>query len=243
MKTTHIGMWSGPRNISTALMRSFENREDTTALDEPFYTYYLDKTGIKHPGRELIMKSQNSNWSEVSELCIGKIPEGKKIWYQKHMAQHLLDNNDLSWILNLKNCLLIRDPKAVINSFKKEFPVERSTQLGYPQQLKIYNYVKERTGFPPIIIDAKDILRNPEKMLKKLCSLLKMPFSINMLSWPKGKRETDGVWAPYWYEKVEKSTKFNKYKEPIIELEKDLYDLYDECMVYYQELFEFRLKL
>ena len=242
MSEKRIAMWSGPRNISTALMRSFENRSDTTVLDEPFYAYYLFKTGLNHPGRDLVLDSQSSNLTDVINQCIGEIPEGNRIWYQKHMAQHNLENSDLSWILNLKNCLLIRNPKDVILSFKKKFLIDTVKQLGYPQQVQIYDYIKKKTGEGPVIIDAKDILKHPEKILQKLCSSLDIPFSFKMLSWPKGGRSTDGVWSPFWYMNVEKTTKFKKYKKSQEILEPSLLNLYDESMFFYKRLFDLRIK-
>ena len=170
-------MWSGPRNISTALMRSFENRDDTAVLDEPFYAYYLKRTGFHHPGRNSVLKSQSSSWTNVASFCLNEIPSNKALWYQKHMAHHFFDNNNMDWIVGSNNCLLIRDPKAVIESYKKNFSINSSLQLGYPQQLKIYNIVVEQTGEPPIIIDSKDLLLHPKIILKKLCKSLGLPSS------------------------------------------------------------------
>jgi len=235
-------MWSGPRNISTALMRSFENRDDTAVLDEPFYAYYLKKTGFHHPGRELVLKSQSSSWTEVVSYCLSEIPSKKTIWYQKHMAHHSFKNNNMDWIVGFNNCLLIRHPKAVIKSFKKKFSINSSLQLGYFQQLKIYDIIVKHTGEPPIIIDSMDLLKNPKIIIKKLCKSLGILFSPKMLTWPKGRRESDGVWAKYWYENVENSTEFKKYEKKNLTLNMDEKIIYNECLPFYNKLFQLRIK-
>jgi len=243
MNQKRIAMWSGPRNISTALMRSFENRKDSAVLDEPFYAYYLKKNKAEHPGRDLVLESQSTRWDEVVKLCLSKIPEKKSIWYQKHMAQHFFNDENISWIKNLENCLLIRNPKEVIFSYKNKFSIKTILQLGYPQQLELYNYILKNTGKPPIVIDAKDLLNKPQEMLEKLCFLLKIPFLSSMLSWPKGTRTSDGVWGKYWYKNVEKSTGFNKYQSLDIQLDKKHLLFYHECLPIYEKLFHLRMKL
>jgi hypothetical protein len=243
MTPKRIAMWSGPRNISTALMRSFENRKDSVVLDEPFYAYYLKQNKANHPGRDLVLESQISSWDEVVKLCLSKIPEKKSIWYQKHMAQHFFNDENISWITNLENCLLIRDPKEVISSYKNKFSIKTIQQLGYPQQLELYDYILKNTGKPPIVIDAKDLLNKPREMLEKLCLLLKIPFYSSMLSWPRGTRTSDGVWGKYWYKNVEKSTGFNKYQSLNIQLDKKHTEFYKECLPIYKKLHSLRIKL
>jgi len=238
----HIAMWSGPRNLSTAMMRSFENRKDTAVLDEPFYAHYLDKTGLEHPGRDEVLKSQSTNWDDVTRLCTGLVPQNKRIWYQKHMAQHNLKGYDIRWIKNVKNCLLIRDPKYVIASYDKEFPLKDERMLGYEQQIEIIQFLEKEHGMTPPIIDSNDILKEPENMLRKLCRVLGINFSKRMLKWPKGKRESDGIWAPYWYNRVEKSTSFIPYKKKQIKLRDDLLPIYNRCMVFYSKMYKKRLK-
>lgn len=243
MNQKRIAMWSGPRNISTALMRSFENRKDSVVLDEPFYAYYLKRNKANHPGKDLVLGSQSARWDDVAKLCLSKIPEKKSIWYQKHMAQHFFNDKNINWITNLENCLLIRNPKEVISSYKNKFSIETILQLGYPQQLELYDYILKNTGKPPIVIDAKDLLTKPQKMLEKLCFLLKIPFYSSMLSWPKGSRTSDGVWSKYWYKNVEKSTGFNKYQSLDIQLDKKHLVFYQECLPLYKKLFNLRMKL
>ncbi len=241
MNAVKIAMWSGPRNISTALMRSFENREDTFVSDEPFYAHYLQKTGVKHPLREEVIKAGNSNWNEVAEYITGTIPNGKPVWYQKHMAQHNLPGVDLSWTRKLVNCFLIRHPREVIISYSKKYEITSIYQLGFPQQSELYSKIEQDSGKPPVVIEAKDVLMNPKNMLQKLCEKLELPFSDNMLSWPRGKRESDGVWGQHWYGNVEKSTGFQIYQKKDENFPNKYLDIFEECMQYYQQLFERRI--
>ena len=159
------------------------------------------------------------------------------------MAQHFFNDENISWITNLENCLLIRNPKEVIFSYKNKFSIKTILQLGYPQQLELYNYILKNTGKPPIVIDAKDLLNKPKEMLEKLCFLFKIPFYSSMLSWPKGTRTSDGVWGKYWYKNVEKSTGFNEYKSLNIQLDRRHLAFYQECLPIYEKLFNLRMKL
>ena len=243
MSGLRIAMWSGPRNISTAMMRSFENRGDTTVLDEPFYAHYLLKTKLNHPGRDDVLNSQSHDWNKVANMCTGDIPDGKAIWYQKHMAQHNLKGNSLDWIKKVKNCLLIRNPKDVIASYGKKFPIQNESLLGYSQQIDILERVREITGENPPILDSKDILRNPKTMLSALCENIGISFKDKMLSWPIGKRETDGIWAPYWYNRVEDSTGFISLNKKEKTIDEQFISIYDKCMVYYERLFKHRIRL
>ena len=237
-------MWSGPRNLSTALMRSFENRSDTAVIDEPFYAHYLLNTGLKHPGHNEIINSQSNDWNEIVKLCIGPIPSGKSIWYQKHMAQHNLSGYDISWITRIKNCILIRNPKYVISSYSKQYPVEYNERLlGYVQQIEIIEYLSEVNKEIPLIIDASDILKKPKQTLKKLCKTIGIDFSKDMLSWPRGSRKTDGVWGSYWYSRVNKSTGFEVLKNKEIKFDRNLIPLYKKCMKHYTFMYKNRLKV
>ena len=202
MNKNIIAMWSGPRNLSTAMMRSFENRKDTVVFDEPFYAHYLSVTELNHPGRDQILDFQSTNWNEVVETCTNTSFHQKKLCYQKHMAQHNLQGFDISWIKDVQNCILIRDPKCVIASYRKKLPIEYERHLGYIQQAEIIEFLEKERGITPPIIDADDILKNPESMMKKLCNVLDIDFYKSMLRWPEGARDSDGVWGPYWYEGV-----------------------------------------
>lgn len=241
MNAVIIAMWSGPRNISTAMMRSFENREDTFVSDEPFYAHYLKLTGIDHPMRKEVMETRNSDWDEVSQYLTGTIPQDKSVWYQKHMAQHNLPGVELDWTSRLTNCFLIRNPREVILSYSKKYEITSVYQLGFPQQFELYDKIEQDSGMSPIVIDSKDVLMNPKNMLQKLCEKLEVPFSDKMLSWSPGKRDSDGVWGQHWYGNVEKSTGFQTYQKKEEEMPKEYTEIYEECMKYYQQLFERRI--
>ena len=238
-----IAMWSGPRNISTALMRSFENRSDCFVSDEPFYSYFLHKTGLEHPLRAEIIKSGLVDYHEIVKYITGPIPFSKKIWYQKHMAHHILKESDLNWIKNMKNCLLIRHPSDVILSYSKKNEINSIQQLGYLQLTDIYEMLFQEIGIPPIIIDAQDLLKEPRKMLIKICENLKINFDEKMLSWSPGSRKTDGIWGKYWYKQVKISTGFNPYIKTDQIIPPKYEALYDECMKYYDFLYQNRIIL
>lgn len=213
MSVVRIAMWSGPRNISTALMRAFENREDAAVVDEPLYGHYLKATGLEHPGGEEIMASQDCDWRAVAEqLCrglpAGADPDSTRVFYQKHMTQHMLPEIDLDWTDQLSNCFLIREPRRIIASYAKVRPDFALEEIGFPQQWALFQREADRTGQAPPVIDSLETLRAPEKSLRALCERVGIPFSDRMLSWPPGPRDSDGVWAPHWYASVEQSTGF-----------------------------------
>lgn len=195
-------MWSGPRNISTAMMRAFENRADTVVVDEPFYAYYLRASGIEHPGRAEVLASQSTDWRVVAaELTTGDLG-GARVGYQKHMTHHLLPEVDRAVLDGLAHAFLIRDPAEVLVSYAKVRGEPTLEDLGLPQQVEIY----ERFGGP--VVDARDVLADPEGVLRALCAALGIPFDAGMLAWPAGPRDSDGVWAPHWYDAVLRSTAF-----------------------------------
>ena len=236
-----IAMWSGPRNISTAMMRAFENRPDTIVEDEPFYAHYLSQTGLNHPMKNEVIESQNTNWDEVAKSLTLEIPNNKTVWYQKHMAQHNLENFDLSWTKNLSNCFLIRDPKEVIYSFVQKFELKSAEQLGFLQQMELFNLIKNRDNTDPIVIDSKDILIDPKGVLSKFCNKIGIPFFEEMLNWPTGPRKTDGVWGKHWYKNVEVSTGFNSYNPKEIELPNKYQSIYKDCLMVYNEIYSCRI--
>ncbi|MCE9546692.1 MAG: HAD family hydrolase [Planctomycetia bacterium] len=223
-------MWSGPRNISTAMMRSWDSRGDTFVCDEPLYAYYLRKTGFE------------SDWPRVADWLTGPIPGGQPYFYQKHMAQHLLPEVDRGWLDNLHNCLLIRDPREMLISLAKVLPNPTLSDTGMPQQREILHWIKSRTGRVPPVLDARDVLVQPREMLERLCQALDIPFTDRMLAWPPGRRATDGIWAPHWYAEVEKSTGFQPYKKRDEPLPEKLKPLLAECQPIYDELYELRLR-
>jgi hypothetical protein len=237
-----IAMWSGPRNISTAMMRSFENRPDTVVEDEPFYAHYLVKTGADHPYRNEIIESQENNWDKVAQRLVGKIPDDRAVWYQKHMAQHNVDGCDLSWTKKLVNLFLIRDPKEVILSFSKKFELLSIEQLGFIQQLYLFKELKHETNHIPIVIDSRDILLNPRRTLSIMCHKIGIPFMDEMLNWPSGLRKSDGLWAKHWYQNVEASTGFRPFIERQIQVPYEYSNILNECTDAYNYLSQYSIK-
>lgn len=228
-------MWSGPRNLSTALMRSFENRADCSVVDEPLYAAYLDQTGLDHPGRDDILASQPTDWRVVLDQLTGG-PLATPLEYQKHMTHHLLPGIDRGRLDGLRHAFLIRDPERVLTSYAKVRDEPTLDDLGLPQQVELF----ETYGGP--VLDAADVLRDPRGVLTQLCAALGIDFDEAMLAWPAGARETDGVWAPHWYAGVEASTGFAPYSpgsgDPLPDR---LLPLLEECRPYYDALAPYRL--
>ena len=204
-----IAVWSGPRNLSTALMRSFGTRSDFEILDEPFYAAYLKKTGIQHPMFDEIISSQLSNYKQVADYCInGQVD--KPYQYQKHMTHHMIKNYHEDLILSLKNVILIRKPELVLNSYKKKNKNYEFKDLGFQQIYEIYEFIYNRLRYFPLVIDADDLQNNPELTLRKLCNSLEIPFFISMLNWSSGSKKYDGIWGAHWYKEINKTTSFSR---------------------------------
>ena len=204
-----IAVWSGPRNLSTALMRSFGTRSDFEILDEPFYAAYLKKTKIQHPMSDEIIRSQLSNYREVSDFCIsGQV--NKPYQYQKHMTHHMINNYYKDFILSLTNVILIRKPELVLNSYKKKNKNYEFKDLGFQQLYEIYEFIYNSLGYFPLIIDSEDLQNNPEITLQELCKSLEIPFCMSMLSWSSGPKKYDGIWGVHWYKEIYKTTGFKK---------------------------------
>jgi hypothetical protein len=240
-------MWSGPRNISTAMMRAWGNRADTVVIDEPFYAYYLERTGKEHPGAKEVIAHGETDWQKVVNQLTGPVPSGKRVFFQKQMTHHLLPEIEREWLVDLTNCFLIRDPREVILSYIKKNPEPTLEDLGFVQQQKIFDFVRERTasyhhtGSVPPVVDTKDILTNPERILRLLCDTVGVEFDKAMLSWPPGLRETDGIWAKYWYDEVARSTSFQPYTPREGALPDRLREIYEQCRECYEQLYELRL--
>lgn len=241
-ETIRIAMWSGPRNISTAMMRSWGNRPDTFVCDEPFYAHYLLKTGLPHPGRDDVIEHHETDWRKVVDWLTGPVPDGRRIFYQKHMAHHLLPHMDRAWLTGLRHCLLIRHPAEMLTSLIKVTPNPRLEDTGLPQQVEILELVREQTGQPPPVIDAKDVLTDPRRMLELQCKSLAVEYCDAMLSWPPGRRGTDGIWAKHWYAAVEKSTGFEPYRPKHETVPSHLHSVLAECERIYEQLFAMRLR-
>ncbi len=237
-----IAMWSGPRNISTAMMRSWGNRPDTFVCDEPLYAHYLERTGIDHPGADEVMAHHERDWRKVVDWLTGPVPEGKTIFYQKHMAHHLLPEIDRGWLGEVKNCFLIRDPREMLTSLARHLPRPTLADTGLPQQVEIFERERRLTGRVPPVIDAKDVLDDAEGLLRRLCRALAVPFVDEMLRWPPGRRETDGIWAKHWYQEVETSTGFRPYRRKPDAVPEELAGLLDTCFTHYGRLREHRLQ-
>lgn len=205
-----LAVWSGPRNISTALMRSWENRPDTVVVDEPLYAHYLEVTGLDHPGRDEVIVAGETDWRAVVAALLGPVPGGARVYYQKHMAHHLLPGLDREWVTRLTNVLLIRDPREVVASYTRSRRDVTVDDIGLPQQVRLYDDLAA-AGAPPPVLDARDVLLRPEPYLRALCDHAGVPFTDRMLSWPPGPRTSDGVWGRYWYATVWESTGFAEY--------------------------------
>ncbi len=233
-------MWSGPRNISTAMMRAWGNRPDTIVCDEPFYAYYLQRTGLAHPGADEVIRHHETDWRKTM-VQLADLPVSKPIYYQKHMAHHMLPEMDRAWLDRVANAFLIREPREMLLSLVKNVPQPTLADTGLSQQEEIFDQVSQRSGSVPPVIDARDVLEDPPGVLSRLCARLGVPFLDCMLSWPAGSRETDGIWAKHWYEAVEKSTGFERYRPRTGELRPDLMPLLRRCEETYAHLYAHRL--
>ena len=230
-----VACWSGPRNISTALMRSWSSRKDTFVTDEPFYAYYLKETKLKHPMHKEIINMYSSNYNEIVNYLISEIPQNKKIWYQKHMAHHILDLSNIDWVSNCENCILLRHPEEVISSYIKKNKLDSVEELGYPQQYEIINFLKKNNkSFT--VIDSKELLNNPKKSLSDWCRKINIKFDKSMLKWRKGNHINDGIWWESWYDNVINTTKFHQYEKKDINIENKYDSIYNESMKYYSYL-------
>lgn len=240
-EAVRVAMWSGPRNISTAMMRAWDNRGDTFVCDEPLYAHYLHATGRRHPGAEEVVAAGETDGSNVVKWLTGPVPQGKRVFYQKHMTHHLLPGMDRGWLRGVTNCFLIREPREVITSLLKHVPDATLADTGFPQQAEIFQRVAEWSGEPPPVVDARDVLGDPRGVLTKLCDAVGVDFTERMLSWPPGLRETDGVWAKYWYKEVETTTSFRPYKPKDDPVPERLLGVLEECERHYRLLHAHRL--
>ena len=241
--TLRIAMWSGPRNISTAMMRAWENRADCAVWDEPFYGHYLHKTGIPHPGSDEVIADQGTDWQTTAKRCAGASPDRKSIFYQKHMTLHLLPEMSRDWMSALTNCFLIREPERVIASYTAVRSEATFDDIGFVQQAELFNFVADTTGETPIVIDSREFLLQPEDMLRALCARLGIDFDDNMLNWPKGSRDSDGVWAKYWYDSVWNSSGFAPHFEKPLSLKPREQTIAEQAAPYYEALYQHRLKV
>ena len=238
-----IAMWSGPRNISTAMMRAWENRGDCAVSDEPLYAAYLAATGLDHPAREQVIAAGETDPEKVVAALLGPVPGGCPLWYQKHMSHHLLPGMAHEWIHSLANVLLIREPGEVVSSYVKSRATVTPEDIGLPQQLRLFDELSDRNGAAPPVIDAGDFLRAPEAHLRALCARLGIPFTERMLQWPAGPRDSDGIWAPHWYAAVWASTGFEPWRPREVQLDGEAARVAEACRPAYETLHAHRLSV
>ena len=238
-----IAMWSGPRNISTAMMRSFGARSDTAVVDEPFYAAYLLHTGLAHPMRPEVIASQPNDWRDVVSGLLGRVPQGKPVCYQKHMTHHMVPAFGREWLAQVRNAFLIRDPAAVLASYVAKRAEVTLADIGIVEQRELFEQEADRLGRAPPIVEGSDVLADPPRMLARLCAALGIAYTDAMLHWPAGRRDSDGVWAPAWYDAVERSTGFERPElRAAVKLGSDLQRIADAARPHYEALARHKLR-
>lgn len=228
-------MWSGPRNLSTAMMYAFGARADFAVIDEPFYAAYLDRTGLNHPMREQIIAAQPTDPKQVASMLTGPIPDARPHYYQKHMTQHMIPGMPRDWFAQVRHVFLIRHPARVVASFGAKYDNPTLADIGFAQQTEVFDDLT-RQGLSPLVIDSADIRRDPKGMLTRLCDALGLPFDPAMLSWPKGGHPSDGIWAPHWYGAVHASTGFAPAEGSLPDLKGAAGDLVEQALSHYHKL-------
>jgi hypothetical protein len=240
--TVRIAMWSGPRNLSTAMMRSFGSRADTFVSDEPFYGCYLKDTGADHPMRDEIVAAMDCDWRSVMTTLRSAPPGGAPVWYQKHMWHHMTGPIDYSDFEGFTHAFLIREPERMIASYLRKREVAAFTDFGMDRQAEFFDRECDRLGHAPPVVDANDVLANPAVVLERLCVELGVAWDPSMLEWTPGRRETDGPWAPHWYAAVEQSTGFGPPETEAVRLPDDARRVADQCRPYYDRLAAHRIR-
>lgn len=236
-----IAMWSGPRNLSTAMMYAFAARGDCAVVDEPFYGAYLSATGIPHPMAAEVIASQPADPAQVAAGCLGPIPDGKPLFYQKHMTMHMLPSFDRGFMRGLTNVFLIRHPARVVASYARKRENPTLADIGFVQQAQLFDEVAGWLGHPPLVIDSGSIRANPEAALRALCTALGIAFAPQMLRWPAGPKPYDGVWAPHWYGAVHRSSGFEEPEGPLPTLDAEAQALVEAALPHYEKLAGFAL--
>lgn len=231
-----IAMWSGPRNLSTAMMYAFAARGDCAVWDEPFYAAYLAATGLDHPMAAAVIAAGETDPAAVSAACTGMVPEGKSLWYQKHMTLHMIPGFDRGFLRGLTNVFLIRHPARVVASYSKKRESPTLADIGFVQQAELFDQVAGWLGQAPPVVDSADIRAKPRETLTNLCTALGIPFTESMLHWPAGPKPYDGAWAPHWYNAVHASTGFDEPEGPLPDLPPAYQHLVDQALPYYDKL-------
>jgi hypothetical protein len=243
-EAVRVAMWSGPRNISTALLRAWGSRPDTFVCDEPLYSHYLANSaaGADHPARDEIIRRHERDWRKVATWLTGPVPGGRSIFYQKHMAHHLLPGIERGWLRCLTHAFLIRAPREMLLSLSKVLPDPNLDDTGLPQQVELFEWTRARTGVAPPVLDARDVLEHPRELLTLLCGRLGVPFHDAMLRWEPGPRPSDGVWGPHWYGAAYESTGFETYRPREEPLPASLHGVLEQCLPLYERLYAVRLR-
>ncbi len=240
--SVRIAMWSGPRNLSTALMRAFGNRLDCAVSDEPFYAAYLKLSGAEHPMRDAVLEHHETDWRKVAVAVAGTPPGGKKLWYQKHMTHHMLPEIGRDWMRACRHAFLIRHPARVLASYAAKREAVTFADTGFAEQEALFKEAAEIGGEPPPVIDADALLADPPRVLRAFCDALAIPFTERMLSWPAGPRGTDGVWAAHWYDAVNRSTGFGPARPMPALYDPKLQSLEAKALPIYERLAKHALK-
>ncbi len=231
-----IAMFSGPRHRSTAMMRAWGQRADTTVWDEPFYGFYLQETGIDHPMRNEVLAAVETDWASIADRCSSFDSDRYSVFFQKHMTHHLLPEVDLAWLEGVICCFLIREPRKVLVSYTKRRQEVTAADLGYARAAELFAKAQNLTGKTPAVIDADDVARDPEGELRRLCAAIGVNFDPAMLSWPAGPKASDGVWGPHWYRDLWRSTGFGPPSPEVAELPADLERLAEACRPHYEAM-------
>lgn len=238
--TIRIAMWSCSRNVSTATMRSWDSRLDTSVVDEPLYAAWLRSTGAPHPMRDTILAHHESDWQRVLDTLLG--PQSSDILYEKHISKHLLPEMDRSWLSSHRHAFLIRHPHPMLLSFHRKLEQVTVEETGLPQQMELWSWLQEKHGITAPVVDSRDLLTDPQGVLQQLCAALQVPWTPAMLAWEPGLRSTDGVWASHWYDAVATSTGFRQWSAKHGELDPALQEVHDACLPAYRFLAARRIR-
>lgn len=236
-----IAMWSGPRNLSTAMMYSFAARGDCQVWDEPFYAAYLQATGIDHPMKEAVIAAGLADPAAVATACLAPLKAEQSLFYQKHMTLHMIPEFDRGFMRGLTNVFLIRHPARVIASYAKKREAPELADIGFVQQARLFDEVADWLGHAPLVVDSADIRATPRETLSRLCAALDIPFTDRMLRWPAGPKPFDGAWAPHWYNAVHASTGLDEPEGPLPALTADFQRLAEQALPHYQRLEKLKL--